>query len=787
MTFNPVADVPSVTATAAPVNEDHSSALSITINNLAAALENPDDSASVKITGVPAGATLSAGTLNLDGSWTLTPAQLAGLSLTPVADFEGTLHLTVTTTFNDGSASNFTTTPLDVTFNPVADVPVLSAPNTSGAEGSPIALTIAVTNLLAIQEDPTDIVTVHISGLTAGAILSDAGGTLTPTAGVYTLSLADLASLKVLAPEFSDISTITMTVQAFNNDSGNIAASAALPLTVTLSDPGPSIGPIQNSIMPNIVNTDAHGTWQPFFGADGLNATAAIGIAMGGAPAGEVYTTAPDGNNLAGQAITEVTVTPTTGTAYTFFEYTVYNAATQTDAMFAFKSLGGAQAGTTSDEFFTLSMAAAGTYDFHLVSNDLQSTQVFDLTQFKSGTGAYFEIVGTSGAFHSGAIPASGGDLVISAVGGTLHANAQGFGVNTGNFETGQTLDFKFENQLQNGISFGIGKGGNAVTEHFVISIYNGTTLVGTENVTQLDGTAVIVDAAHWGLTGTTTGVFGAFNEVTVLNDAGTVGTGGSAGDDTKVNLTGVSFNEHALVSDTTLTFAPTITNGDGDIATSASNLTVALVGTHNAAGGYSLSGTNDVFVASAGGHDVFIASGLNNTIDLSNVTTAVTADLHTATQTYNWGATGDTSTGIENLIGSAHGGDIITGDLNNNILDFGFNALASTATGGAGSDTFKLENLNVTEVITDFNVGGTADTVDLSALLHNVDTTKPLSNYVTYNAATGALSVDTAGDGVAANFKVVATLDTAAAHPGAGTVNILYEDTALVHHTTTI
>ena len=56
-----------------------------------------------------------------------------------------------------------------------------------------------------------------------------------------------------------------------------------------------------------------------------------------------------------------------------------------------------------------------------------------------------------------------------------------------------------------------------------------------------------------------------------------------------------------------------------------------------------------------------------------------------------------------------------------------------------------------------------------------------------TWRASGRALSVDTAGDGIATNFKVVATLDTLATHPGAGTVNILYEDTTLVHHTTTI
>lgn len=39
---------------------------------------------------------LSAGDDNGDGSWTLTPAQLTGLSITPPANFSGTMSLTAT-------------------------------------------------------------------------------------------------------------------------------------------------------------------------------------------------------------------------------------------------------------------------------------------------------------------------------------------------------------------------------------------------------------------------------------------------------------------------------------------------------------------------------------------------------------------------------------------------------------------------------------------------------------------------------------------------------------------
>ena len=59
------------------VNEDGSVALSIVETPFSA-----NDTVSITIAGVPADATLSAGINNGNGTWTLTPAQLAGLTLT---------------------------------------------------------------------------------------------------------------------------------------------------------------------------------------------------------------------------------------------------------------------------------------------------------------------------------------------------------------------------------------------------------------------------------------------------------------------------------------------------------------------------------------------------------------------------------------------------------------------------------------------------------------------------------------------------------------------------------
>ena len=76
--------------------------------------------------GVLSGAQQSAGTDNLDGTWTLTPAELAGLTVTTPADSDADFTLTVsaTSTEADGAAAT-TLANLDVPVTGVADVPTV--------------------------------------------------------------------------------------------------------------------------------------------------------------------------------------------------------------------------------------------------------------------------------------------------------------------------------------------------------------------------------------------------------------------------------------------------------------------------------------------------------------------------------------------------------------------------------------------------------------------------------------------------------------------------------------
>ena len=139
------------------------------------------------ITGVLAGAMLSTGTHNADGSWTLSPAQLTGLTLTPPKDYSGSFNLNITATAADGSVSTGTAA---VGVTPVADTPTLTTTASTGAEDTAIALTISTAST---DVDGSETLSLAISGVPAGAVLS--AGTYNATTDTWTLSPAQLTGL----------------------------------------------------------------------------------------------------------------------------------------------------------------------------------------------------------------------------------------------------------------------------------------------------------------------------------------------------------------------------------------------------------------------------------------------------------------------------------------------------------------------------------------------------------------------------------------------------------------
>ena len=213
VTVNAVADSPTLTVADASGNEDTAIPLSI-----ASTLADTDGSEtlSVLVSGVPTGATLSAGSKNLDGSWTLTSAQLAGLTLTPPSNSDGDFTLTVKATATEGENASqaFATGTIKVTVNAVADAPILTVANASGNEDTAIPLTISST---LADTDGSETLSVLVSGVPTGATLSAGSKNLD---GSWTLTSAQLAGLTV-TPVANSGDDFTLTVKATATEGEN--------------------------------------------------------------------------------------------------------------------------------------------------------------------------------------------------------------------------------------------------------------------------------------------------------------------------------------------------------------------------------------------------------------------------------------------------------------------------------------------------------------------------------------------------------------------------------------
>ncbi|PWC52622.1 hypothetical protein TSH7_33270, partial [Azospirillum sp. TSH7] len=276
VTVNPVSDTPTLSVTAARGNEDTAIALTIS-----PALTDTDGSEalSIVIAGVPTGATLSAGTHNADGTWTLTPAQLAGLTVTPLANSDVDFDLTVTAIAKDGVAVEATKSEtLHVTVDPVTDTPTLSVTAARGNEDTAIALTISPA---LTDTDGSEALSIVIAGVPTGATLS--AGTHNAD-GTWTLTPTQLTGLTITPPTNSDVD-FDLTVTAIAKDGAAVEATKSETLRVTV-DPvtdtptlsvtaarGNEDTAIALSITPALTDTDG---------------SEALSIVIGGVPTGAI-------------------------------------------------------------------------------------------------------------------------------------------------------------------------------------------------------------------------------------------------------------------------------------------------------------------------------------------------------------------------------------------------------------------------------------------------------------------------------------------------------------------
>ena len=178
VTVNPGPEAPSLAGTVLTASGVEGTAIPLTIT---ATPVDGDDVLSISVSGVPLDATLSAGTNNGGGNWTLTAAQLSGLKLN-AGETSGTLHVTATNT-TTGEVASSAPSDIAVTVNPGPEAPSLAGTvlTASGVEGTAIPLTITATPV-----DGDDVLSISVSGVPLDATLSagtnNGGGNWTLTA-----------------------------------------------------------------------------------------------------------------------------------------------------------------------------------------------------------------------------------------------------------------------------------------------------------------------------------------------------------------------------------------------------------------------------------------------------------------------------------------------------------------------------------------------------------------------------------------------------------------------------
>uniref|UniRef100_UPI00051A11D2 beta strand repeat-containing protein n=1 Tax=Thalassospira australica TaxID=1528106 RepID=UPI00051A11D2 len=196
---------------------------------------------SVTVSNIPEGATLSAGTVNPDGTVTLTADELDGLTITPPADYNGSFDLGVTATSTDGTDTATTSDTLSVSVEAEADAPTLDVTDASGIEDSPIPLDID-----AGLTDAGEVLSITVSNIPEGATLS--AGTVNPD-GTVTLTADELDGLTITPP--ADYSgSFDLGVTATSAD-GTDTASVSDTLTVDVTGEADA---------PTLDVTDAAGT-----------------------------------------------------------------------------------------------------------------------------------------------------------------------------------------------------------------------------------------------------------------------------------------------------------------------------------------------------------------------------------------------------------------------------------------------------------------------------------------------------------------------------------------------
>ncbi|MFD1108546.1 hypothetical protein [Pseudoroseomonas ludipueritiae] len=177
------------------------SPLSLRVALAGGAVDGRAEVLGLRVEGLPPGASLSAGLRDpATGAWVVPPEALAGLALTPPADFSGEIRLTLRALAMQPDGTMLTTEQaLDVTVAPVADAALIRASPAAGREDVPLALNLHVSP--ADADGSESVVSVLLSGLPPGARIAPGAGITGNGDGTWSVEPAHLAKVMLIPPE----------------------------------------------------------------------------------------------------------------------------------------------------------------------------------------------------------------------------------------------------------------------------------------------------------------------------------------------------------------------------------------------------------------------------------------------------------------------------------------------------------------------------------------------------------------------------------------------------------
>ncbi len=231
-----VADTPTLTVPSTVTVDEDTQSAAFTVSSSPTDTDG-SETLLLRIGNVPAGATLTDGLFTFVATGTnntvnVTDWNLNNLSVTAPADSDQDFALTVTATATESETADaaVTSDTINVEVNAVADQPVLTVPSTIAVDEDTNSAAFTISSSLA-DTDGSEQLRVHISGMPAGAILTDGVQSITSpgTLAVVNITNWSLTDLSITPPADSDADftlTVTSTAteqansdQAMNTDS----------------------------------------------------------------------------------------------------------------------------------------------------------------------------------------------------------------------------------------------------------------------------------------------------------------------------------------------------------------------------------------------------------------------------------------------------------------------------------------------------------------------------------------------------------------------------------------